>query len=190
MSYDELKNLSTDEITNELKLIDYQMMQNHRQGIYVKSPWLNGTVLTSKIDDDTKKEIHNAINMDIIGLCIEGICAYNRFSLLPTTAKDFNRFIQNLEMYFEHGSVPSIMQKYYIDVLNRQNINYLNNYLYYNYENTEGQEKGRTLTKSTTAGRYFSERENAFASVLLLPAMLVLIYISVVVIYFVFFYNG
>ena len=41
----------------------------------------------------------------------------------------------------------------------------------YTYEN-EGQEKGRSLTKSTNIGRALSEKESAFVSVLILPAML------------------
>lgn len=186
MSYEELKNLSTEELTNKLIEMDSMLIQNHQNGHYVKNPWMDGT--------DDREEQQKAKKMDIIGLCITGICAYNKLSLPNANdgSKFLNDIIQNLEVFFEYGHIPSFMQKYYIAVLNEEDkIDYLNNYLLKNgYEDEAGMDKGRTLTKSTAAGRAFSEKDNsAFANVLLLPAMLVLTYISVVVIYFMFFYS-
>ena len=184
MSYEELKKLSTDELTNELIRMDYILMSDHNAGHYVKCPWVD-----SKSDEDEKLR---AKNIDIIGLCITGISAYNKISLpnANDTEKFLDNVIQNLEMYLEHGNIPGFMQRYYIDVLNRRNINYLNDYLLNNDYENEGQDKSKRISKSTAAGRALSEKESAFVSVLILPAMLVLLYISVVVIYFIFFYNG
>ena len=186
MSYEELKNLSTEEITNKLIEMDYALMQNHRNGHYVKNPWMDGT-------NDKEEQLRDK-KMDIIGLCITGICAYNKLPLpnANDAPKFINDVIQNLEVFFEYGHIPSIMQKYYNDVLyDEEKMDYLNNFLLKNgYGEEAGQERGKRFSKSTAVGRAFSDREAAFASVLILPAMLALIYISVVVIYFVFFYNG
>ena len=165
--------MSYDEITNELIARDQELINN---GGY------NGAVV---------EEASNARkNIAIINLCVYGICRYNKLNV-PYYSKEFiNYVIDNLEMFLEHGSIPSFMQEYYIDVLNRGNVDYLNNFIAKRNIEENGQEKGRRITKSTAAGRAFSDSEAAFASVLILPAMLALIYISVVVIYFVFFYNG
>ena len=178
MSYNDLKNLSNDELTNELVKMDSKLMTNHFEGHYISSSWMNGKSNPDK-------------NIDIINLCIMGICAYNKLTTYYTSREFINYVIENIEMFLEHGSIPNFMQDYYIDVFNRGNIDYLNKYLLkHGYEN-EGPGKGKgALTKSTAVGRALSEKEGAFVSVLILPAMLALIYISVVVIYFMFFYNG
>lgn len=178
MSYEELKNLSNDELTNELIKMDFNLMQDHKDGRYIRSFWMDGKSNPDK-------------NIDIINLCIVGICAYNKLSNLHTSHEFINYVIDNIEMFLEHGNIPSFMQDYYIDIFNRGKVDYLNNYLVkHDYEDESvGKGKG-ALTKSTAVGRALSEKESAFVSVLVLPAMLALIYISVVVIYFVFFYRG
>ena len=92
-------------------------------------------------------------------------------------------------MFLEHGNIPAIFQEYYIDIFNRGNVGYLNDFIMKN-ETKEGNSNSNSLgayTKSTAVGRALSEKENgAFVSVLVLPALLALLYISAVVIYFVF----
>lgn len=181
MSYDELKTLSSDELTSRLVEMDLQLMQKHKENQYANNSWMD-----TNSNQDKK--------IDIVGLCVIGICMYNRLSNYNIRSTEFiNYVIENLEMFLEHGNIPSFMQEYYIDVLNRGNVDYLNNFiLKHGYDNEEGRGKGiGAYTKSTAVGRAFSEKDNmAFASVLVLPALLALAYISLVVIYFVFFYNG
>ncbi len=176
MSYDELKSLSNDELTEKLIEIDYQLMKehqnNHNHSNYevIDSPNVNK-------------------NKDIIGLCIYGICAYNRLSNLSADKEFIKYVIDNVEMFLEHGNIPSIMQKYYIDVFNRGNVDYLNNFLSKNMEsedNSRSNSRG-AYTKSTAVGRAMSDKDNAaYASVLLLPALLALVYLLAIVVYFVF----
>ena len=168
--------MSYDEITDQLIEQDLKLMQSN--GHNVGNVW---------IEDKS----NTVVNGDIIRLCIHGICLYNKLSVQYYDKEFISYVIDNLEMFLEHGNIPSFMQEYYIDVLNRGNVDYLNRYLlrHGNKEET-GQEKGRRISKSTAVGRALSDSEAAFASVLILPAMLALIYISVVVIYFIFFYNG
>ena len=178
MSYEGLRNLSNEELTNELIKMDFNLMQNHNNGHYVKSTWMDGKSNSDK-------------NIDIINLCIVGICAYNKLASLHTSKDFINYVIDNIEIFLEHGNIPSFMQDYYINIFNRGKVDYLNNYLMTQGYANESVGKGKgALTKSTAVGRALSEKESAFVSVLVLPAMLALIYISVVVIYFVFFYSG
>ena len=188
MWYEELIKLPRDEITTELRKMDFYMMQQNHKGVYIKSPWMNGV--------EDKEEKDKAINIDIINLCVFGICAYNRKPNATTSLNLYNFILQNPDKYLENANIPVFMKNYYYDVFYNRKIDYLYNYLQnYNFETDRyednGQGKGITKVKATAAGRAFNtDREAAFASVLILPAMLALIYISVVVIYFVFFYGG
>jgi hypothetical protein len=77
------------------------------------------------------------------------------------------------------------MQEYYIDVFARGKVDYLNNFLL-SYGGNK-QDKSRVYTKSTAVGRAFSEKEDAYAKILLLPAILVLVGLIVFFVYFIFF---
>ena len=177
MLSEEYKNLTTDEITNLLIKEDLELIERHNNGLYGNN-WADS---------------NQNINIDIVRLCIMGICMYNKLSNININSREFIEYvIDNIEMFLEHGRIPNIMQKYYIDVLNRGNVDYLNNFLLkHGNEEKEGMSNSRgAYTKSTAVGRALVDKESAFVSVLILPAMLVLVYISVVVIYFLFFYNG
>ena len=94
-------------------------------------------------------------------------------------------------MFLEHANIPDIVQEYYIDVFNRGNVGYLNDFITtHEVKDGTGNANSNSLgayTKSTPVGRALSEKENgAFVSVLVLPALLALVYISAVVIYFMF----
>ena len=197
---DYLMNISTDELTERLIYLDRKLMELKDSGKYYVGDLadieiINGevTIESFKNKYDYLKSGYN-INGDyenIIQLCAIGICAYNKLSVLHTSKDFINYIINNIEMFLEHGNIPNIMQEYYINVFDRGKIDYLNNFL----RNNDPKEQGRgntrgAYTKSTAVGRALTEKDSAFVSVLVLPAMLALIYISIVVIYFVFFYNG
>ena len=199
MPYEELIKLPADEITNQLRKTDFYMMRQHRQGTYVKCPWMNGV--------EDKDEINKAINIDVIGFCVFGICAY-KGKRLPNDSeipKFYNLILSKPKEYIDDVDMPLFMKNYYYDVLYNQNIRYLYDYLQnYNFETNKyegedtyegGEGKGITKVKATPIGKALNmDRESwsdtGFASVLILPAMLALVYIAVVVIYFVFFYGG
>ena len=199
---DYLLNIPTDELTNRLIYLDKKIMELNKQGYYFVGDLADIEIINNELTIDSFKGKYDYlksgfnINGDynnIIQLCAIGICAYNKLSVLHTSKEFINYVIENVEIFLEHGNIPKIMQEYYIDVFNRQKIDYLNNFmlLYNQSSESMGQNKSKgAYTKSTAVGRAMSEKESAFVNVLSLPAMLVLLYISIVVIYFVFFYNG
>ena len=194
---DYLMNVSTEELTERLKYLDKAISELHHNGYYVVSDLADIEIINDEITIDSFKDKidyldsginENGKNKDILELCSIGICAYNKLSVLHTSREFIEYVIENVEMFLEHGNIPSIIQEYYIDVFNRGNVNYLNEFLEKNMDK-EGSSRSNSrgaYTKSTAVGRAFSEKENsAFASILMLPAILALIYILAVVVYFV-----
>ena len=195
---DYLLNISNEELTNRLIYLDKAIKELHSNGYYVVSDLAEIEIINNEVTLDSFKDKidyvnsginENGKNKDILELCSIGICAYNKLSVLHTSRDFIEYVIDNVEMFLEHGNMPSIMQEYYIDVFNRGNVNYLNDFIEKNniQENNGRANKKGAYTKSTAVGRAFSEKESsAFASVLMLPALLALIYILVVVVYFMF----
>ena len=191
-------NVSTEELTEKLKYLDKAIQELHENGYYVVSDLADIEIIDNKITLESFKDKidyldsginENGKNKNILELCSIGICAYNKLSVLHTS-KDFIVYvIDNVEMFLEHGNIPSIMQEYYIDVFNRGKVDYLNSFLSKNIVN-DGSSRSNSrgaYTKSTAVGRALSEKDSAaFASVLVLPALLALIYILTIVVYFVF----
>ena len=206
---DYLMNISTEELTNKLKYLDKAIHELHNSGYFIVGDLADIEVVNDKIflgsfknKVDYLKSGYN-INGDkanIFELCLIGISAYNKLSALRTMTlhgneEDRKKFIyfimNNEEALFEHGNIPSIIQEYYIDVFDHGNITYLNDFIAQNKVKNEGGHGIGAYTKRTEVGKALSEKDDAaFVSVLLLPAMLTLIYISIVVVYFMFFYNG
>lgn len=197
---DYLVNISTEELTERLKYLDKAICELHQNGYYVVGDLADIEIINDEITLASFKDKidyidsgfdENAVNSDILELCSIGICAYNKLSVLHTSKEFISYVIENVEMFLEHGNIPSIMQEYYIDVFNRGNVDYLNNYLSKNSEVNEGNGLSNSrgaYTKSTAVGRALSEKDNAaFASVLIFPALMALAYIVIVVGYFVFF---
>ena len=192
-------NISKEELTERLKYLDKAINELHSNGFYVVGDLADIEIIDNQITLDSFKDKidylnsginENGRNKDILELCSIGICAYNKLSVLHTSREFIEYVIDNVEMFLEHGDIPSIIQEYYIDVFNRGKVDYLNNFLSHNIENKEGSSNNLSrgaYTKSTAVGRAFSEKDNAaYASVLLLPALLALIYIVTVVVYFMF----
>ncbi len=234
---DYLVNISKTELTERLKYLDKAISELHEHGYYVVGDLADIDIINDEITIDSFKDKidylnsginENGRNKDILELCSIGICAYNKLSVLHTSREFIEYVIDNVEMFLEHGNIPSIIQEYYIDVFNRGKVDYLNSFLSNNYdkngstrENSKGSyqkvlstEVGKRLAQkednlneyennsddtkllmpyeeSTSIEKGFSQKKGAaFASVLLLPALLALVYIGAIVIYFVFFYNG
>lgn len=193
---DYLMNISSEELTERLKYLDKAISELHNNGYYVVSDLADIEIINNEITLDSFKDKidylnsginENGKNKDIIELCAIGICAYNKLSVLHTSKEFIEYVIENVEMFLEHGNMPSIIQEYYIDVFNRGNVNYLNSFIDKNMDKVEsGRNNSKSYTKSTAVGRALAEKENAFASILLLPSLLALIYVLAVVVYFVF----
>jgi hypothetical protein len=93
-------------------------------------------------------------------------------------------------MFLENGHVPKLMQEYYINVFSRMKVDYLNNFmLQYDNSNGNGKNNSRVYTKSTAVGRAFSERDEAYAKILILHAILLLVSLIAFFVYFIFFRN-
>ena len=194
---DYLLNISTEELTERLKYLDKAINELHNNGYYVVGDLADIEIINDEITLDSFKDKidylnsginENGRNKDILELCSIGICAYNKLSVLHTSREFIEYVIDNVEMFLEHGNMPSIIQEYYIDVFNRGNVDYLNSFIDKNYDKNEGNARSNSrgaYTKSTAVGRALSDKENsAYVSVLLLPALLALIYIVAVVVYF------
>lgn len=200
MSYDELKKLSDKELTTELREIDLEMKKKHRQYTYIATPWFDGSIIKEKNLSEEKKEeiqaqINRAVAWDIICLCIEGIYAYNKKENLDYAdpLKLYNDILMKFDEYCKTPNIPKDMQEYYEFVLRDKNFCYINDYIsdekymkYINGNQGNGNNKSKVFTKSTAAGKAMADSDAAFASILLLPALLTLIYILAVVVYFIF----
>ena len=196
---DYLLNISTDELTERLKYLDRALFELHQNGYYVVGDLAdieitdNEITLSSfkdKIDYIDSGINENGVNRDILELCSIGICAYNKLSVLHTSKEFIQYVIENVEMFLEHGNIPSVMQEYYIDVFNRGKVTYLNEFISKYDNNKEGTSRSNSIgayTKSTAVGRALVEKEDsAFASILALPALLAFLYSIVVICYFLF----
>ena len=195
---DFLMNISKEELTERLKYLDKAINELHNNGYYVVGSLADIDIINGEITLDSFKDkidyLNSGINVngknkDILELCCIGICAFNKLSVLHTSKEFIKYVIDNVEIFLEHGNMPSIMQEYYIDVFNRGNVDYLNEFINKNIdkEGTSRSNNRGAYTKSTAVGRAFSEKDNAaYASVLLLPSLLALIYLMAIVVYFVF----
>lgn len=223
-------NISEEELTERLKYLDKAINELHNNGYYVVGDLADIDIINDEVTLDSFKDkidyLDSGINeqgrnKDILQLCCIGISAYNKLSVLHTSKEFIKYVIDNVEMFLEHGKIPSIIQEYYIDVFNRGNVDYLNSFLAKNYSeggNSRANSRGSyQKVLSTAAGRAFSQKDNeedninnnydewkpytdstaierafsknknaAYASVLLLPALLALIYLITVVVYFIF----
>ncbi len=191
-------NISMDELTERLKYLDKAIKELHTNGYFVVSDLAEIEVINNEITLESFKDKIDYINsgynihgdrQDILELCAIGICAYNKLSVLHTSKEFIEYVIDNVEMFLEHGNIPNMMQEYYINVFNRGKVEYLNDFIAGNAMENQGSSRGNghVYTKSTAVGRAFSEKETAFVSVLIIPAMLTLAYIIIIVGYSLFF---
>ena len=228
---DYLMNISKEELTERLKYLDKAISELHNNGYYVVGDLADIEIIDNQVKLESFKDKidylnsginENGRNKDILELCSIGICAYNKLSVLHTSREFIEYVIDNVEMFLEHGDMPSIIQEYYIDVFNRGKVDYLNSFLLkHGKDNSDGESlrNSKILVKrnsnyieqndeydnvislddyrnvdiikphleDTDVEKRLGKKDNAaYASVLLLPALLVLIYILTVVVYFIF----
>ena len=192
-------NISSEELTKRLTYLDKTLQDLHSHNYYVVGDLADIEIINDEVTLNSFKDkidyLDSGINeygrnKNIMELCSIGICAYNKLSVLHTS-KDFIEYvIENVEMFLEYGNMPGIIQEYYIDVFNRGKIDYLNSFLSKNTLDKEGESRNNSrgaYTKSTEVGRALSEKDNAaYASILMLPALLAFIYMLAVIVYFIF----
>lgn len=146
-------------------------------------------------------------NNDIIQLCVLGVCAYKPLTIryinrdyVQMIVNDFNQKDENGNLIEPAFTIkmPDMMRDYYTDVFRYGDLGSLMNFFaqnYYKYDeefniarigNNVSKSDGKRKAYYNAAGKHMSENDSAFASILLLPALLTLIYILAVVVYFIF----
>lgn len=206
---DYLLDCSQDELTERLIKLDASIMALHlRKNLYIVGfdankiklydGELNFRSFNDKLDylhQSDNPNIGSGLNAngdkkDILEMCAVGICAYNGFTSFYTNNEFIAYLISNFDMFCNNGKIPSMMIEYYQSVLVNGDIDYLNNFLYKkqneNANSSQIQSNGNRLTKSTAIGRAFDDKEAAYVNVLLLPALVTLIIITILVGYLIF----
>jgi len=195
MLIDYFKGKNSKEITNILIMLDKSIMDLHNNGLFVVGDLAEINVINDEITVASFKNKmdylnsgynENGVKKDIVQLCAIGICAYNHFDTLHTSKEFISYLIDNLDMFLENGHIPKYMKEYYIDVLLRGHVEYLNNFLLKYDNGGKANTKSMVYMKSTAVGRALAFDDDAYVSVLILPAILVLIFIVILVSYMIF----
>ena len=178
-------------LTDKILLMDRALMEVHGRGMYISSNLLDAYIYDDRIDpstvemdkfDSEKNDKDQA--QDIMELAAIGICAYNRFGEYEGFPKYFTSpefiasLMDNIEMYLQREDMPEEIKNYYRSVFTLLDIKYLSNYLEDQQKNG-GKGNARVLTYSTPEGRAFAnnQEQNAFASIITIPAVLAIVYI-------------
>ena len=186
-----------DELTRRLMKLDASIMALHKNGFYVVNFDVNNIQLyneeltlssfNNKIDYLNSGINPNGDKKDIVELCAVGICAYNGFNTFYTNKEFLAYLFENLPIFKDNGRIPTDIYEYYKSVLMEGNIDYLNNYIFKKNNNlssgnSQSSSNAYKLTKSTAIGRAFAEKnESAYVSVLIIPAIMVLVYLVIFV---------
>ena len=202
-----LKDSSPEELTYKLRYIDWILRKLHRKGYYITMNLGDAEIIDGELSE---KSFHNKLdyldsgidprgkNRDLIQLCVLGLCAYNGVTVMNITDEFLRGIIYYLDKYLACENMPEEMREYYKDVFKRNNLDSVNSFIKKYYNNKEESGKGIAYTKHlpgiVPSNEFnleeFSDDNNytntGYASILLLPALLALIYIVTVVVYFVF----
>lgn len=196
---DYLLDCPTEDLKERLIKLDASIMALHNNGLYIVNFDANHIKLyndelslasfNDKIDYLDSGINPNGDKHDILEMCAIGICAYNKFTIFYTNDEFLKYLASNFDAFCNNGKIPKEMLEYYESVLINGNIDYLNNYLYKkqneNANNNQVLGNSNRLSKSTAIGRAFdNSREAAYVSVLILPALIVLIYFVIIIILF------
>lgn len=188
-----LSNCTPEELTERLLMLDKSIMELHQNGYYVVSNLLDIEVIDGQITLESFKNKIDYLNSgyndngdkkDIMEMCAIGVCAYNRFQTFYSNNEFLKYLSENFDLFLENGNIPEDIAKYYELVFVNGNIDYMNSY--FAKDNVgKGNNKERVYVKSTAIGKAFADKEAAYANVLLIPAMVVLVYLIVLIGYFV-----
>lgn len=188
-----LSNCTPEELTERLLMLDKSIMELHQNGYYVVSNLLDIEVIDGQITLESFKNKIDYLNSgyndngdkkDIMEMCAIGVCAYNRFQTFYSNNEFLKYLSENFALFLENGNIPEDIAKYYELVFVNGNIDYMNSY--FAKDNVgKGNNKERVYVKSTAIGKAFADKEAAYANVLLIPAMVVLVYLIVLIGYFV-----
>ena len=188
-----LSNCTPEELTERLLLLDKSMMELHQHGYFVVGNLLDIDVIDEKITLESFKNKVDYLNSgynengdkkDILEMCAIGVCAYNRFQTFYTNREFLSYLMENFEMFLENGRIPEDVAEYYQTIFVNGNVDYMNSYLDKKNNSGKGNNKQRVYTKSTAIGRAFADKEAAYANVLLIPSILVLMYLILLIGYF------
>ena len=198
---DYLSDISEEEITQRLIYLSRSLKDLHSHGYYLVCNLEEIVIIDGKITMASFKGKYDYINsgfnvngvkMDILKLCSIAICAYNRKEQFNSNFT-FTQFLRaNIDKFVENDLVPEIMQEYLIDVLERGNYTYLSDYYEKNYVDKveSGMEKGRQKIYATEVGKALTNheenREAAYVDILLVPALITLVYLTIIVASFIF----
>lgn len=196
-----LLNCSQEELCERLLKLDASIMALHQNGFFVVNfdpnhiKLYNGELslfsFNGKIDRIDSGYNDNGTKQDILEMCAIGICSFNKFSEFYTSKECITNLILEFDRYCNNRNIPEEMIWYYQDVLINGNVDYLNNFIYKkrnaNANSNQVMGNSNRLSKSTAIGRAFdNNREAAYVSVLILPALTVLIYfVMLIILYFV-----
>lgn len=187
-----LSNCTPEELTERLLMLDKSIMELHQNGYYVVSNLLDIEVIDGqiilasfkdKLDYLNSGYNNNGDKKDIMEMCAIGVCAYNRFQAFYCNNEFLKYLSENFDLFLENGNIPEDIAKYYELVFVNGNVDYMNSYLAKDNVG-KGNNKARVYVKSTAIGRAFADKEAAYANVLLIPAMIVLVYLIVLIGYF------
>lgn len=204
-----LSNCTPEELREKLLLLDKSLSELYTHGYF-----LNGSLLSIKLgeegelslesfqhllekvnlyDDIEDNNYDNGKKSNILELCVIGICAYNNQNIMYASSRDFFRnLLDNLELYLNNESIneriDDDIKEYYRTTLNNfvngKELDGMNSYLVNKNAAGKGNSNVRVYTKSTPIGRALADKEAAFANVLIIPSILVLIYLVLVIGYF------
>ena len=187
-----LSNCTPEELTERLLMLDKSIMELHQNGYYVVSNLLDIAVndgqitlasFKDKVDYLNSGYNDNGDKKDIMEMCAIGVCAYNRFQAFYCNNEFLKYLSENFDLFLENGNIPDDIAKYYELVFVNGNIDYMNSY--FAKDNVgKGNNKARVYVKSTAIGKAFADKEAAYANVLLIPAMAVLVYLILLIGYF------
>lgn len=194
-----LLDCSIEELFERLMKLDASIMALHQNGFFIvnfdanniklKDNELSLSSFNGKIDYLDSGYNLNGDKQDILEMCAIGICAYNGFTSFYTNKEFLAYLISNFDTFSSNGKIPKDLLEYYESVLINGNIDYLNNFMYKkkneNANSNQVMGNSNRLSKSTAIGRAFdNSRESAYVSVLIIPALAVLIYFVILVILF------
>lgn len=204
--YLNLKNI--DELTRRLVYLDTVICDLHKKGYYMVMELADVEVFEEGI---TLASFNNRLdyinsglnyngheeNRDFLQLCVLGLCAYSgvtplRMSreFIESVVADCNPKNGGISKYLS-ADMPEYMREYYKDVFTRNNLDSLTNFMDIYYKQDDGG-LGYQKKLATQQGKEYAKalaeqnEKTGFASILLLPALLTLIYILAVVVYFIF----